>query len=65
MSAYYVLDEHERVVVQLLVNARIHQINHPALDGARRIVEHIELYCTSELVRCARNTEDCDALKHA
>ncbi len=51
MSAYYVLDEHERVVVQLLVNARIHQINHPGLEGARLIVEHMEQYGTSELVR--------------
>jgi hypothetical protein len=51
MSAYYVLDEHKRAVVQLLVNARIHQINQPALEGARLMIEHMEQYCTSELLR--------------
>ena len=51
MSAYYVLDEHERMIVQLLVNVRIHQINHPDFEGARLIVEHMERYCTSELVQ--------------
>ena len=46
MRAYYVLNER----AYRLPNARLHQMKHPALDGAQRLEEHMKRLRAAELL---------------